>query len=407
MFSENLLKLSKKAEKLIAPQFEKIEQIEFENQQKIQSAFEECRISASHFIPTDGYGYDDEGRDALGRVFALAFGAESALVRPNFISGTHTLSTMLFGVLRPGDTLLSAVGAPYDTLQGVIRGNKSSLDTFNINYKEVALKDGAPDYDGIEKAMTSDVKAVLIQRSRGYALRPSLTIEKIEDLCRHIRSVKSDVIILVDNCYGEFVDTREPVSVGADLMAGSLIKNPGGGLAPTGGYIAGRADLVELCADALLAPGIGLECGSNYGLLKQIFQGFYLSPHVVAQAMKTSLFAGALFSLSGFEIYPSLTDKRSDIIQAIKLKNAENVKKFCCGIQSGSPVDSFVSPVPWPMPGYDCDIIMAAGTFTQGASIEISADAPMREPFAVYMQGGLTYSSAKIAILKAAEAVLE
>lgn len=407
MFSEKLLDLSKKAEQLIAPQFEKIEQTEFENQQKIQAAFEECRISASHFIATDGYGYDDEGRDALNKVFAHAFGAESALVRPNFISGTHTLSTMLFGVLRPGDTLLSAAGAPYDTLQGVIRGNKSSLDTFNINYKEVALKDGAPDYDGIANALTPDVKAVLIQRSRGYALRPSLTIEKIEDLCRHIRSVKSDVIILVDNCYGEFVDTREPVSAGADLMAGSLIKNPGGGLAPTGGYIAGCADLVELCADALLAPGIGLECGSNYGMLKQIFQGFYLSPHTVAQAIKASLFAGAIFSLSGFDIYPSLTDKRSDIIQAIKLQNAENVKKFCRGIQSGSPVDSFVSPVPWPMPGYDCDIIMAAGTFTQGASIEISADAPMREPFAVYMQGGLTYSSAKIAILKAAEAVLE
>ena len=407
MFSEKLLELSKKAEQMIAPQFEKIEATEFKNQQKVQVAFEECRISSSHFIPTDGYGYDDEGREALDKVFALTFGAEAALVRPNFISGTHTLSTMLFGVLRPGDTLLSAVGAPYDTLHGVISGNKSSLDTFNINYKEVALNDGAPDYDGIAQALTSDVKAILIQRSRGYALRPSLTVQKIRDLCRHIRSIKDDVIILVDNCYGEFVSDCEPVSVGADLIAGSLIKNPGGGLAPTGGYIAGRADLVSLCTDSLFAPGIGLECGSNYGTLKQIFQGFYLAPHVVAQSLKASLFAGALFSLLGFEIYPSLSDERSDIIQAVKLKNAENIKKFCCGIQSGSPVNSFVSPVPWPMPGYDCDIIMAAGAFTQGASIEISADAPLREPFAVYMQGGLTYPSAKIAILKAADAILK
>jgi len=405
--SKEIYSLSKKAEEISTQEFERIEEIAFYNQLKVQKAFENARISTAHFNPTSGYGYDDEGRDALDKVYAEVFGAESALVRANIISGTHALSTMLFALLRPGDKLLAATGKPYDTLEGVIKGSKSSLDSFGVTYGEVPLTaEGRPDYDGIKAALNDkSIKVCMIQRSKGYAIRPSLTVSEIEKLCSFIKAERSDVIIAVDNCYGEFVEEKEPTEVGADIMAGSLIKNPGGGLAPTGGYIAGREEYVSLAADALTAPGIGLECGCNFGMIKSLFQGFYLAPHVVSQSIKTAAFCSALFTLMGYEVSPSKDEPRSDIIEAVCLGNAEKVIAFCEGIQALSPVDSFVTPVPWAMPGYTSEVIMAAGAFNQGSSIEISADAPIREPYAVYMQGGLTYESGKLAVMKAADNV--
>jgi len=407
--SEKTYELSKKAEEISAKEFKRIEEIAFKGQLKVQKAFENARISAAHFTATSGYGYDDEGREALDKVYAEVFGAEAALVRANIISGTHALSTMLFALLRPGDKLLAATGKPYDTLEGVIKGGKSSLESFGVNYGEVSLtENGTPDYDGIKAALSDkSIKVVMLQRSKGYAIRPSLTISDIEKLCAFIKAHRSDVIIAVDNCYGEFVEEKEPVAVGADIMAGSLIKNPGGGLAPTGGYIAGKAELIELAADALTAPGIGLECGCNFGMIKSLFQGFYMAPHIVSQSIKTATFCGNLMALMGYEVSPSSGEPRSDIIEAICLGSAEKVIAFCEGIQALSPVDSFVTPVPWAMPGYTSEVIMAAGAFNQGSSIEISADAPIREPFAVYMQGGLTYESGKLAVMKAADNVLK
>lgn len=401
-FSEKTAALAAKAEESIADLFGKIEKNAFVNQAKVQKAFFDNRISSAHFNATTGYGYDDEGRDALDRVYAQVFGAEAALVRPNMISGTHAIATMLFALLRPGDCLVSVTGTPYDTLHGVISGKPGSLSDFGIGYREVPLADGAPDRAAIAKALKApDVKAVLIQRSRGYQLRPSLTIADIRALCSFIRAQRPEVYILVDNCYGEFVETEEPAACGADLMAGSLIKNPGGGLAPTGGYIAGVKHLVEMAADRLTAPGIGLECGSNFGMLRSLFQGFYVAPHVVSQSLKTALFCCEIMALSGYEVYPKTRDARADIIQAVTLGTPEKIIAFCRGIQEGSPVDSHVSPIPWDMPGYDDQIIMAAGAFVQGSSIEISCDAPIRPPYAVYMQGSLTYEAGKLAVLKA------
>lgn len=409
--SPRLLETAEKAEEKITPHLKKTEQAEQENQLKVLAAFKNNRVSDFHFAPTSGYGYDDSGRDTLDRVYAEVFGCESAFVRQGMVSGTHAIASMLFGVLRPGDALLAATGSPYDTLRSVIGiegSHPGTLREFNIGYRQVDLKEGRVDIDGILDALDEKcVKAVLVQRSRGYEWRLSLSISQIEELCSKIKAKRPDVIIMVDNCYGEFVETREPVSAGADVMAGSLIKNPGGGLAPSGGYIAGRADIVGMCAARAISPGIELECGASLVSPKIFFQGFFMAPHIVAQSLKSALFCGALFEELGYQVSPRPSQPRSDIIQAVRLGSAEKVVAFCRGLQSASPVDSFVSPTPSPMPGYESEVIMAAGTFVQGASIEISADAPMRPPFDVYMQGGLTYPSAKAAILSAAQNVLD
>lgn len=406
----NVLSIARTAEEKIQNRFNEIDQNALLCQVKVLSAFKNQRVSDVHFVPCYGYGYDDAGRDTLDKVYSEVFGAQAALVRPNFISGTHALAVMLFSVLRPGDILLSATGKPYDTLEGVIGagGAKSgSLADFGVGYKEAGLKNGKPDLEEIKKLLleNNNIKAVLIQRSKGYDWRESIGIDGMEQLISYIKSIK-DVIVMADNCYGEFVQDREPTAVGADLMAGSLIKNPGGGLAPSGGYIAGKAEYVEMAADRLAAPGIGLECGANLGLVKPLYQGFFMAPHIVAQALKTAVFCGALMEEMGFEVCPLPNETRSDIIQAVKLGSPELIKAFCGGIQGASPVDSFVTPEPWEMPGYESQVIMAAGAFVQGASIEISADAPIRPPYVCYMQGGLTYESGKIAVMSAAQKVL-
>ena len=409
--SEHVRALGAQAQADLAEQFARIDAIAEQNTEKVLSAFQKHKVAEAFFQGTTGYGYDDLGREALGEIYADIFGTEDAMVRINFVNGTHAIASALYGVLRPGDTLVSAVGAPYDTLQGVIgiTGNgNGSLREFGIRYRQVDLTpDDKPDLPGIAQAVQEEgVKAVLIQRSRGYATRASLSVETIGALCRVIRSANPKVNILVDNCYGEFVETMEPSQVGADLIMGSLIKNPGGGLAPMGGYVAGRRDLVESTAMRMTVPGIGRECGASLGNNRALYQGLFLAPHTVAQATKTAVFAAKMMELLGYRTDPLSTDIRHDIIQMIHLEKPEAVERFCKGIQSGAPVDSYVTPVPWDMPGYDCPVIMAAGAFIQGASIELSADAPMRPPYTVYMQGGLTYESGKLGILLAAQELL-
>ena len=392
-----------------AAQFDAIDEVTEYNQQKVLHAFIANGVSESHFAESTGYGYGDRGRETLDAVFAEAVGAESALVRHNFTCGTHTLTVALFGVLRPGDVMLSVTGAPYDTIQPTIglgceRG-RGSLADFGIAYRQVDLRDGLPDLDGIRAALQKEkVKLVYIQRSRGYTLRPSLSVEQIGEIVRVVREC-SDAVVMVDNCYGEFVQKTEPLSVGADLIAGSLIKNPGGGMAKNGGYIAGRKDLVELCAYRMTTPGLGAEVGATLGLNRNLFMGLFHAPHVTGEALKTAVFASALFSRMGFETTPAVNEARFDVIQALKLRTPDALIAFCRGIQSGSPVDAFVTPEPWDMPGYDSKVIMAAGAFILGSSIELSADAPLREPFAVWMQGGLNFHSAKVGVQLAAQAV--
>lgn len=381
------------------------------NQQKMMAAFNEVGISESHFVGSTGYGYGDRGRDALDLVYAKAFGAEDALVRHNFVSGTHALTVALFGVLRPGDTMVSVTGIPYDTLRGVLGitgdGN-GSLKEFGINYEQIDLKeDGTPDYEAMEAGIRPDVKMVYIQRSRGYSLRPSLFVEEIEKIAEIAKRKAPNCIVMVDNCYGEFVQRDEPTSHGADLMAGSLIKNPGGGIAPTGGYIAGRADLVESCSYRLTTPGTGREIGATLGQNRELFMGAFHAPHVTGEALKTAAFIAALMNYFGFDVTPKPTEPRADIIQAVMLEKEDALVAFCQGIQKGAPVDSFVVPEPWDMPGYDCQVIMAAGAFTLGASIELSADAPLREPYAAWMQGGLNFHSGKLGAMLAAQSMLE
>lgn len=406
-FDGKLVKLSELAEAECKTQFEEIESIAEYNVQKVLKAFIGNRVSESALKGTTGYGYGDVGRDAADKVFAQSFGAEDALVRHTFVNGTHALSTALFGVLRSGDVMLSAAGAPYDTLEEVIgirgvRGN-GSLKDFGIDYLQAELlEDGTPDLDSIA-SKCRNAKVCYIQRSRGYSLRPSLTVESIGEIARTAKGVNPDIIVMVDNCYGEFVERQEPLSVGADLIIGSLIKNPGGGIAPTGGYIAGRRRLVELCADRLSCVGMGKEVGCTLGHSREILLGFFLAPHIVAQALKTSVFACRLFEKLGFKTFPESSEARTDIIASILLKNEQNLVAFCRGIQKGSPVDSFVTPEAWEMPGYDSKVIMAAGAFTMGASIELSADAPIRPPFAVWLQGGLTYPSGKTGVMFAAQ----
>ncbi len=407
---KRLIKLAEKAEKQAKAAFDRIEDIASYNEAKVLRAFIKNGVSESHFKGSTGYGYDDRGREVLDAVFADVFGAEDALVRHNFVSGTHALATALFGVLRTGDKLVSITGAPYDTMEEVIgiRGEgNGSLKDFGVSYDEVPLLDnGTPDLMRIPTAV-QDAKVAYIQRSRGYSLRPSLTIEHIAELVQAVKKGNPEAVIIVDNCYGELVEKKEPLAVGADLIVGSLIKNPGGGIAQTGGYIAGRKDLVELCSYRLTTPGMGKEVGCTLNQSRELFMGLFWAPSVVANAVKTSVFALSLFQLLGYEAYPQYDAERTDIIAAIKLNTPEALTAFCRGIQKGSPVDSFVTPEPWAMPGYDNPVIMAAGAFTLGASIELSADAPLREPYAVWIQGGLNYTSGKAGILLAAQSMLE
>lgn len=388
-----------------AGRFAQLERIESENFERVLAAMQAQRVGVQHFQATTGYGYDDIGRDALERVFAQAFGAQDALVRPQFVSGTHALAVCLFGLLRPGDQLLSAVGMPYDTMDeviGISKASDGSLAEMGVGYAQVELTGaGEIDLPAVCDAITDRTRVVMIQRSRGYAWRPALTVGQIGEAARAIHARKPDAIVMVDNCYGEFVDVQEPTHVGADVMVGSLIKNAGGGLAPTGGYIAGRHDLIERIACRLTSPGIGREVGSYAYGYQPFYQGFFFAPHVVCQAVKTAVLAAAVFSRLGFTVHPGVDDVRSDIIQALRLETPERLIAFCEGIQMASPVDSFALPEPWAMPGYQDQVIMAAGTFVSGASIELSADAPMREPFAVYMQGGLTLSHGRAGIASA------
>ncbi len=407
-FSEKLLKVKAEAMQEAAPMFRHIDEIAEANTLKVLDAMRECQVSEAHFNTTSGYAYDDIGRSKIEELYAKVFGAERALVRTNFVSGTHALATVLFGILRPGDKLVSLTDAPYDTMQTVIgyaNPSKGSLKEFGVLYDELPMIEGRVDMAGIAGKITPDTKLVLIQRSRGYSMRNPLTLDEIEAICAEVKRVKPDCICFVDNCYGEFVDTREPVQVGADIMAGSLIKNPGGGIALTGGYIAGRTDFVELASYRMTAPGMGDELGASLANNRMIFQGFFLAPHVVAQAVKGAVFAAALFARLGYKTLPLPTDMRGDIIQAIQLDEPEKLIAFCGGIQKYSPVDSFAAPEPWDMPGYADQIIMAAGTFVQGASIELSADGPLRAPYNVYLQGGLTFEHAVIGIMGAAQAI--
>lgn len=410
-FNSELLELANQTRIECADYFEKIQNTARINQQKVLAAFVNQGVSESHFAASTGYGYDDRGRDTLERVFAECVGAEDALIRHNFVSGTHTLTVALFGLLRPNDKMLCLTGRPYDTLIGVLGIDKhtdGSLKDFGVLYNEVSLlENGTPDKESIKKALSAQkYKLAYIQRSRGYSLRPSLSVNDIKELCDIVKEVSPETYIMVDNCYGEFVEEIEPCSVGADIIAGSLIKNPGGGIAPTGGYIAGKSELVEKCAYRLTAPGVGREVGASLGHTRELFMGLFAAPHTVSQALKTAVFAARLFEKLGFTVIPKADEKRADIIQSILLGDDQRLIAFCQGLQKGSPVDSFAAPVPAPMPGYDSDVIMAAGAFTLGASIELSADAPLREPFAVWLQGGLNFESGEIGILCAAQEIL-
>lgn len=411
--SERVIDLVKKAEERVSAQFADIDKTAQLNQWKVLKAFSDNKVSESYFVPTTGYGYDDLGRDALDRIYAQVFDAEDALVRHNFISGTHTISTALFGVLRTGDLLVGITGKPYDTLEEVIgisgESGNGSLKDYGVSYKQVELlSNGMPDEAGITKILLSEkVKAVEIQRSRGYGSRPTYSSEQIGELVKLVKRISPDTICIVDNCYGEFVDDSEPCKYGADLIAGSLIKNPGGGLAPTGGYIAGKAKYIELCAYRLTSVGIGKECGASLGFNRSLYQGFFFAPHIVSQALKSSILCAAVFEELGFEVSPRPEEKRHDIIQSVTLKSPEKLIAFCRGIQKGAPVDSFAAPEPWDMPGYQNQVIMAAGAFVQGASIELSADGPMKAPYTAFMQGGLTYESAKLGIMQAAEEIFK
>ena len=410
--SDKTLKLVSEAEESIKEQFKHIENICEINQLRVMKAFADNRVSDSHFVATTGYGYDDLGRDTLDRVYADIMGAEDTLVRHNFISGTHTISTALFAVLRPNDILVSITGKPYDTLEEVIgiqgEAGNGSLKDFGVKYVQIDLKhDGTPDLEQIKFTLTHmNVKAITIQRSKGYGWRPTYSAKDIGALIEFVKEISPETICIVDNCYGEFVETEEPTAYGADLIAGSLIKNPGGGLAPTGGYIAGKQKYVELCAYRLTSVGIGKEAGASLGFNRQMYQGLFMAPHVVSQALKAAVLCSAVFEKLGFEVDPKPNEIRHDIIQSIKFGDPDKVTAFCQGIQKGAPVDSFVTPEPWDMPGYSSQVIMAAGAFVQGASIELSADAPIKPPYIAYMQGGLTYESAKLGIMVAADKMI-
>ncbi len=403
-FDERILKLAEKAEAECSEEFALAEKIARKNSEKVLYAFINNKVSSACLVGTTGYGYDDVGRDTLDKVYAEVMGAEDALVRHSFVSGTHALTVALFGVLRTGDKLVSLTGKPYDTLEEVIgiRGNgNGSLKDFGVEYDQVDfLPDGKPNLADIFMKV-KDAKVAYIQRSRGYALRPTLTIEDIAEIVKSVKNANPNAIIMVDNCYGEFVEEAEPLSVGADLIIGSLIKNPGAGIAETGGYIAGKKKLVELCSYRMTCVGMGKEVGCTLNQNKLMYQGLLLAPEVVCSAVKTAIFTGKIMTMLGFECLPAQGAKRGDIITTVLMKNSENLIAFCQGIQKGSPIDSYVTPEPWDMPGYDSQVIMAAGAFNMGASIELSADAPLREPFAAYVQGGLTFPVARLGVLTA------
>ena len=405
---KRLLELADKAEENCREVFGRIEKTGRANSEKVLKAFIDNRVGEMHLKGTTGYGYGDDGRDKLDAVFAQVLGAEDALVRHTFVNGTHAISTALFGILRPGDKMVSLTGAPYDTLHEVIFAEKGgSLTEFGVKYDQLdLLPDGSVDFEGISEKV-KDCKVAYIQRSRGYSLRPSITVSEIGEMIDIIRLVNPEAIVMVDNCYGELVEEKEPCDVGADIIIGSLIKNLGGGIAETGGYIAGRRDLIELCSYRLTTVGTGKEVGCSLNQNRGMYLGLFNAPVAVTSAVKTATFASAFFSLLGFTAYPAYNEYRSDIITAIQLGSRKALIAFCEGIQSGSPVDSFVTPEPWDMPGYDSQVIMAAGAFTMGASIELSADAPLREPFAVWMQGGLTYDTGRMGILLAAQRLLD
>ena len=409
-FSKKITDLKREVLKESEPLFAHIEDVAEANTLKVLDAMRECRVSDAHFNTTTGYAYDDIGRGKLEELYAKIFGAERALVRTQFVSGTHALATVLFGILRPGDELVSLTGKPYDTMQTVIgydNPSPGSLKEFGVLYNELPMVAGKVDMAHIKDVITDKTKMVEIQRSRGYSMRSPLSIEDIRAITTEVHRIKPDCICFVDNCYGEFVDYEEPTQAGADIMAGSLIKNPGGGIAPTGGYIVGRNDLVELASYRLTAPGMGDELGASLSNNRLLFQGLFLAPHVVSQAIKGAIFAAGMFAKLGYKTLPLPTEVRGDIIQAIELGSADKLIAFCGGIQKYSPVDSFAAPEPWDMPGYADKIIMAAGTFVQGASIEFSADGPLRAPYNVYLQGGLTFEHAIIGIMGAAQAVLD
>ena len=401
----HVFELYKQALNDVEEQFKIYDEIREYNQLKVLNAFQEERISDMHFTNSSGYGYDDIGRDTLDKVYARIFNTESALVRPHFVNGTHAIGCALMGNLRTNDTMLCITGTPYDTLHNIIgisgKDNIGSLREYGVNYKQVDLKGGTFDKESIINVLKEDpsIKLVHIQRSTGYGWRKSFLVSEIGEIISAIKEIRSDVCVFVDNCYGELIDTIEPTDVGADLIAGSLIKNLGGGIAPTGGYIAGKKKYVDQAAFRLTTPGIGGECGSTFGVMRQLYQGLFLAPHIVMEAVKGAVFCARIMEIAGFEVLPKYNDKRSDIIQAIKFNDREKLIAFCKGIQKGSPIDSFVECEPWAMPGYNDEVIMAAGAFIQGSSIELSADAPIREPYIAYLQGGLTFDHAKIGIL--------
>ncbi len=408
---DRLLQADSEILQICRPRFDAIDKVTEHNQLKMLSAFIKNGVSEAALAGTTGYGYDDRGREILERVMADAMGAEDALIRHQFVSGTHTLTVALFGILRPGDRILCLTGQPYDTIIGVFgaeRKTAGSLADFGVLYEEVPLRsDGTPDRREIaDRLAKGQYKMAYIQRSRGYSTRPSLTVADIEELVKTVKGVSPDTVVMVDNCYGEFTGVREPCEVGADLVAGSLIKNPGGGIAPTGGYIAGRHDLVELCAARLTCPGVGREVGATLGHSRELYMGLFAAPHVVGEAMKTAVYTAALFQKLGFSVTPEWQEERGDIIQCVILKSREGLISFCRGMQSGAPVDAFAAPEPAPMPGYEDDVIMAAGAFTLGSSIALSADGPLREPFAAWMQGGLNFHSAHAGVLLAAQKML-
>lgn len=403
------LTLAEKIEEKVRPYHTKVENMAFINQQKVLSAFRAHQVSDFHLHPSNGYGYDDEGRDNLERVYAQVFGAEAAIVRPQIISGTHAITLSLFGVLRPGDELLYISGQPYDTLQSIVDGgdkDTGSLKDYKIGYRHVDLIDNKEiDWTAVAAAITPNTKMIAIQRSKGYATRPSFTISQIAKMCEKVRELAPNAVIFVDNCYGEFVEAQEPTEVGADLMAGSLIKNPGGGLAKIGGYIAGRADLVEKCAYRMTSPGIGAEAGATLNTLGDFYQGFFLAPHVVSQALKGAIFTAAMLEEIGMNTFPSYHAERTDLIQSVSFKTAEQMIAFCREIQANSPINAHYAPEPAYMPGYEDDVIMAAGTFIQGSSIELTADGPIRPPYTAFIQGGLTYEHVKFAICSAVQSI--
>ena len=408
--SEKVYNFGKEILEGLKERFEVIDEVAEFNQMKVLNAMQECKVSDVHFAATTGYGYNDLGRDTLEEVYAKVFHTEDALVRPQLVSGTHALAVALSSQLRPGDELLSPVGKPYDTLEEVIgiRESVGSLAEYGVKYRQVdLLEDGSFDWENIRKAVTDKTKMVTIQRSKGYQTRPTLSVGRIGELIKFIKDIKPDVICMVDNCYGEFVETIEPTDVGADMCVGSLIKNPGGGLAPIGGYIVGRKDCIERAAARLTSPGLGKEVGASLGVISSFYQGFFLAPTVTAGALKGAIFAANVYEKLGYGVVPNSTESRHDIIQAVTFGTPEGVIEFCKGIQAAAPVDSYVVPEPWAMPGYDSDVIMAAGAFVQGSSIELSADAPIKPPYAVYFQGGLTWNHAKFGILMSLQKLVE